>query len=440
MSLRRNNNLTTVLLNDESPKTAAALPSVGTVVTRANVAKGAVVVTDLGLRRLDFAAYTALPNDAQFFIIQGKGPDKPFLKSPVLTKGKVSFSTSKHKPTQKQISTIGFNGINFLGSLPFADNTSYWLKIRKNDNDAANRSQPESLYAQFKTGTGATQASLAFGLVANGVKNVSLQPANGYVNIDVLADNAVDIGAGATGAITVAYGSRNVKFATAVDAVASVGDYIRLDESVGAAPGNTDPIYKIVAMDTVNEIATLDRPYSGTSMTAAAAGNAFLILAANINGPVFGIRIQGAQANFDVNAFRDFYANRFTVSFSDEAALNTHVQGAFNGNGVWQQVAMDEYMTYGFEGQNEMLGVPPVPRDQEVKIPGVRSNTLATSRYSALQINWTEDIRGLVTVGGGQGSVLVYLNLGGGGTIDATLNTGLELITVFGIAAASVNP
>ena len=54
-----------------------------------------------------------------------------------------------HKAAQQQITVVGFNGTT--GALPVANDTSFFIKIRKNDNDAANRSQPMSLFAQFKT-------------------------------------------------------------------------------------------------------------------------------------------------------------------------------------------------------------------------------------------------------------------------------------------------
>ena len=117
----------------------------------------------------------------------------------------------------------------------------------------------------------------------------------------------------------------------------------------------------------------------------------------------------------------------------------TPVQGARNGNGVWQQVAMDEYMGYGFEGQMEMMAVPPKPRDQEVKIPGIGANLAVDCKYSAIQLGWTEDIRGLVSMAGAEGSHLIYVNLNTAGSLSATANTGSELATALGLTPADLN-
>jgi hypothetical protein len=97
-------------------------------------------------------------------------------------------------------------------------------------------------------------------------------------------------------------------------------------------------------------------------------------------------------------------------------------------------------MNYGFEGQNEQLAVPPRMRDQEVKIPGVGSNTAATSRYSAVNIAWEEDVRGLVSMAGGQGSVLVYLNLDASGLLDTTTsNNGEAFALALGLTPSALD-
>jgi hypothetical protein len=102
---------------------------------------------------------------------------------------------------------------------------------------------------------------------------------------------------------------------------------------------------------------------------------------------------------------------------------------------MWQQVAMDEYMSYGFEGENNQLAVPSTPRTQEVKIPGTAGNTSLTSKYSTLTLAWEETISGLVSMDGGKGAVIVDLNLrdnAGTGILVGSASTGEELVKVLG--------
>lgn len=371
-----------------------ALPLATEVVSPANLPLGAVVITDLGLRRL-----ASIPAGSDFLIVQGNGANQPLLKSEILNESRITITKAKFKEATQQITAIGFNGTT--GSLPAANDTSYFIKIRKNDNDAGNRSQPMSLFAQFKTDATGTQEELAFGLAKVGTKNMADEPANGYLRFEVLSDTA----AGTAVNVDVVYGSREVILAAA--GTAAVGDIITID---GAA-------YKIDAI--VGTTVTLNMPYQGVTATG---------VAADYNptaGTNFGVRLRGVAAPFDVAALRDFYTNRFTATFSDENVLVTHLQGATEGTGAWQRVAMDEYMTYGFEGMNEMISIPPRARDQYVVEGG---------EYSAIEVRWKEGIDTLVTTHVGEGSVIVYAQLDGASQLPGTLAAG-EVANLLGALA-----
>lgn len=101
-------------------------------------------------------------------------------------------------------------------------------------------------------------------------------------------------------------------------------------------------------------------------------------------------------------------------------------------------------MNYGFEGQNDMIGVPPSARDQVVKIPGVAANTALTSKYSVVNLKWVDDVRGALVVSAfAKGNVLVYLNLensAGLGILDTvTANTGETLAAALGLTPADLD-
>lgn len=447
--LRKINNHLSVVLSDVS-KLTSALPAVGVVVTDANLEKGAVVMTDAGMRR---TTLSALADGDGFFIVQGKGVGIKLMRTSILNKGKIRLTTSKHKETRQQITTIGYNGTT--GSLPTANNTDFWIKIRKNDNDAANRSQPMPLFAgPVKTDASGTQEELATALQKSGIKNFSQEPANGYLRFEVINDEAgaaITVAAGAdltdlqfvngskivTGLLT---GAPALGTDEILDNIVA-GDYLRAGTAV------TAPIYKVVANTagtaSTPAFLTLDIPFQGASVTIAY-GSTEVITASASAAAEWGIILTGIQANFDVNKFRDFYANRFTANFSDTSTLVTHTQGAYNGSGMWQQVAMDEYLAYGIDGQNDMLGMPPTYRDQEVKIPGIGSNTALTSKYSTINVEWFDVSQtALVSVVPAKGNALVYLNLldsSGSGLLDtATANTGETLAAALGLTPADLN-
>ena len=420
---REANNVFSVVLSDVT-KLTAALPSVGTVVTNANLESGAVVLCDMGMRRLDAAAYTALAATAQYFVVQGRGANTSLMKSPAITKGSTTFSIAKHKAAVQQVTYVGYNGTT--GALPVANSTDFYIKIRKRDNDAANRSQPMSLFAgPVQTDSTGTQEELAFALAKNGIRNFNQEPANGYLRFE-LVSNAASVTDGTATSITIAKGSK-VGTLNAAATTFVVGDVIRMGTTL------TSPVYKIVALSTTT--VTFNIPLQGDSI---AAGAIRYFTAANAATAAFGVRLTGVVAPFNVNTMRDYYANRFTTTFSDSSTLVT-VTGAQNGNGVWQQVAMDEYLSYGFEGENNQLAVPSLARDQYVKIPGVGSLVAADCTYSALSIGWIEDMRGLVAMAPAKGNVIVWLNLTNAGSLSATTNTGNQLVTSFGLTASDFN-
>jgi hypothetical protein len=403
MSFRRMNNKTTAMIGADAA-TAGALPPLGNVVSPANLPLGAVVVTNLGLQRL-----ASVPAGSDFLIVQGNGANQPLLKSEILNQARTTATTAGHKAATQQITAIGFNGTT--GSLPTANDTSYFIKIRKNDNDAGNRSQPMSLFAQFKTDATGTQAELAFGLAKVGTKNMEDEPANGYLRFEVLSDGTLTAFAAN---VTVAYGSKEAT-STGHGMTVGVETHIRID---GAD-------YLATATDA--NTFTLNMPYQGESGVVLAAVAGTVAAATN-----FGVRLRGVAAPFDVVALRDFYSNRFTATFSDENVLVTHLQGATEGTGAWQRVAMDEYMTYGFEGMNEMISIPPRARDQYV---------IEGARYSALEIRWKESMDTLVTTHVGEGSVLVYLELTGapGSGVVGAGTAGEELLNVLNVTVADLD-
>jgi hypothetical protein len=428
---RKANNVFSALLSDASATTSAlntAVPA-GNVVTNLNLPIGAVVVCDMGMRRLNSTSYGLLTATDKFFIVQGRGATQPLMKSPALTKGMVAISASKFRAAVQQVTIVGYNGTT--GALPVANNTDFWIKVRKRDNDAANRSQPMSLFAgPVKTDATGTQAELAMALVASGFRNFTNQePANGYLRFEAIT-NATS--AAVTGATSLTFTNRSkvVAITGAATSNVAVGDFLRVG---GAAV--TNAVYRVTAV-TATAI-TLSTFFVNDTTTLTVA-NVHVITAANAAIGNFGVRLTGIVAPFDVNAFRDYYANRWTTSFSDGSTLIT-VTGAQNGNGVWQQVAMDEYLNYGFEGENNQLAVPSVPRDQVVKIPGVAGNTEQSSRYSTLTLNWTEEILGLASMNKPQGSVLLHCNLTNVTTGLVTATTAEEVVnTIGGTSAAAL--
>lgn len=402
MQLRRQDNVTYVSIAD----TTAAAPGAGDVASTTTVVNGAIALVDAGNVVLDNTSYGNLADTDTVRVVQNIAGELVFTAA--FTKGAIlSTTVAQYVAPVQQITRIGYNGTS--GSLPSTTSeTSFYIKIRKNDLDAANRSQPNSLFAQFKTDAAGSQEELALGLVKNGVKNMSTQPEgnNGYLRFEALCD---ELGAtdGTATTISIDYGSKTGTLNAGATTFA-VGDLLRIG---GGAV--TDPVYKITALATTT--VTLDIAYQGASGTGITIE---YITAADAAIAEFGVQLRGVASDFDVDAFRNYYANRFTATFSDTSTLNTHVQGANDGNGTWQQVAMDEYMSMGNQGENEQLAVPPRKRTSSVVTDG---------EYDAVMLDVKEDINGLVSAEKADANILVYVEDGQGSP------SGLAFATIFGV-------
>ena len=401
--LRKSDNVFAALVSDHETST---IPADGKLVTNANLGSGGVCFVDAGGRR---ETYGDIATGGRYAIVQSLGVNKPLMRSPLITKGKETFSLGVHVDAVQQVTTVGYNGTT--GSLPSANSTDYYLRIRRNDNNGRDNSQPTSQFAgPIKTDAAATQSEVAKELVKSGIKNFALDP-DGYIKFEMLnagARSAIT----ATGTVTLTFtkGSKLVEASlpTATTAIVA-GDYIAVSNVL------TSPVYKVTSEETTSGDLTLEWAYQGETITIVASAVAIRITNANAVAAASGVQITGVENKFSVSNWRNYYTNRFTATFSDTAATITSLVGAKTGSGMWEQVAMDEFMNWGFEGQGT-IGTPPTIRESAVKIPGEGANTALTSRYSVINIAWTEDVSYLTSNATAKGNVLIYLNLNGAAT------------------------
>ena len=436
MQLTQQDNVTYVTIADN----AAAAPTAGGVASSTTIVDGAAAIVNEGGIILDAAAYTALGADRQVRLVQNIGGDLFYTAD--FTKGKLRAgksnksgaptasgpaSISIYSAAVQQITRIGYNGTT--GSLPIANDTSYWIKIRKNDNDAANRSQPASLFSQFKTDATGNQAELAFGLVEVGIKNMSTQAqgTNGYLRFEAICDEAgAAITSGGATPVTAwvfTYGSAVVESSAVGIATLTnlnVGDVIKI------AAATTSPVYKVEAIElgtaTTTTKVTLTYAYQGADATVAIGTSRRILEAAHIIAE-YGVQLRGVADDFNVNSFRNYYSNRFTGPFSDTSVLTTLSSASRNGSGTWQEAAMAEYMSMGNQGENSMLAVPPTMRTASVETDG---------EYDVLALTADEDIHGLTSANTETSKAMLYLQDGSGSP------SGLAIAVVLGFAAGDL--
>jgi hypothetical protein len=74
---------------------------------------------------------------------------------------------------------------------------------------------------------------------------------------------------------------------------------------------------------------------------------------------------------------------------------------AFDGLGVYEQVANDEYISWGDEGQVFVDQVPPQFREQDAVVGG---------EYSPLVLGWVNNLPSLIGAGENKGQAILYMD------------------------------
>ena len=419
MQLRRQDNVAYAAIADTTAVSPGAV-----VITPSTLAIGAAaLVTEGNLAYVAQALFDALDDSTRLRVVQNIAGKLVFsaaftkggiIKSALIGGNNTYATVSQYVAPVQQVTRIGYNGT--IGALPTTTvKSNFFIRLRKRDNDAANRSQPNSLYAQFQTDITGSQEELALGLVKNGILNMTTQPKgnNGYIKFEML-NAGVRSAATATAVVTLTF-TKDSTLVTASLATASTavvaGDYI----SIAAA--TTTGVYKVKSKDGSGNL-TLETAYQSATTTIVA--NAASIRIANGLAVVAasGVQMTGVASDFDVNAFRNYMTIRFTATFSDTTVKVTHVDGAKDGTGTWQQVAMDEYMSMGNQGENQMLSVPPVMRTSSVVTDG---------QYDCVHIAIKEDINGLVSAEKADADIFVFIQDGSGSLSGDALATALNV-------------
>lgn len=339
-----------------------------------------------------------------FRIVQGTGVGSPLRISPLFKSGEYTLSGHKYAAATEQISYIGFNGTS--GSIDADDaSTSYYITLIMNNPNEADRSQPRRLYGQYTTpATGQTNAISTLALSDNLIKNVSVLKDDKVRVERVNSGTNTALGTGVDN-VTFTKGSKTVS-ATDVDdattnAALAVGELIR----VGTA--DTDPVYAIVSIDTAGNTLELDQPFQGETTTLADTALE-RVTVANLGN--WGIKLTGINRSFDVAKNRNNYKTRFTVNLSDSFNTTgiTTSQKAFEGLGTPNQVAMDYYEGSGFNGQNDLIGVPPGSRDA---VP-----TSITGEYAAIRLAQSNTVSSVVSSSSLNSDCIIYLEYSDGST------------------------
>ena len=391
MALDSKNNIKSVFIVPDKSVTTA------TKMTPGSAGAGRIAVTDVSNNVLDA---TTVLLQSTIKIVKDRGASLPLQQVRLNIADIIAYSGACYQDPTEQVSYIGFNGT--AGSIATNNDTFYEIKLEHVPNAFAYGKRPANYkYGTYQSDGGATEEEIATGLVKSLIQNfkpnrtidwrVFSSTVNGSTSTAAIDTDIVDL--------KVTKYSKAVTITTTGPAAITSGTYLRF----GSSATNTS-IYKVVTgfsgvAGTYTII--LDYAFQGESATYLDT-QVFSVIPTTNN---WGIKIEGIKQKYDVNRWRQYDKVRFNP-FINGAFVNATVTtpvattAAFDGVGVYEQAANDEYISWGDEGQIFVDQVPPLFREQDAAVGG---------EYDIAILGWLNKLPSLIGAGENKGSAIFYI-------------------------------
>ena len=373
--------------------------------------------------------------------------------SPLFNFSDCTITAGKNTAAAQQVTTIGSNGTTTVGLGDFAIGgdtaalaavgNSYYVLIEKQDNDEANRSgYAPAITAQVKLDNpdGETAAEylhirlaeqLREAIRVNDQLEVATPTTRGpkYVRAEVIVVDDTTKATLTKNCVCV-HGSKTISSHDGGNfAAMAAGSYVVLGQDV----------YKTTSGGGAATF-TIAQPFAGASQTITAgtdtATAGFLTVANLSNLTGVGLRLTGtAQHSFDVAAERIHSESRFNVRFAKDGenvgAAITRTTAADEGLGSYEQVATEEYHSFGSLGLRWVSDIPGQVRP---------ANALATKSYGCIQVSQSKAKNNtLIGQTVGKMQMNIWIELEADGTTEATANLIQETLRIqLGIGNANL--
>jgi hypothetical protein len=420
MALDSKNNIKSVFIVN----TALSAVTSGTITpgsTNSGVA-GSVVIANMSNQVL--TASTVVDYD-KIKIIKDRGANLP-LQQVVLDLAAIkAYVGAAGQAATEQVSYIGYDGDN-TNTIQVLENNFYSIKLEHTPNSFAYGKRPANYkYGTFQSPLGIAQNGIGAAIVANGLVASLIQNFRPNRTTDWRIFAAVTVAgtrlaAGASGTLTFTKYSKVVKASAAgATSLTIVGDYIQVAPGATATDG-TVGTYKVAAKSGNDLI--LENAFNGETVSGVAATGLIRVPKATAEGTTtaFGIKITGVKQKYDVNRWRQYDKVRFNTFLDGFPNTTTPTlvttTAAFDGTGVYEQVANDEYISWGDEGQVFVDQVPPLFREQDAVIG---------TQYNPVVLGWLDKLPSLIGAGENKGQAILYMS--GSATVP---NQGATLIDV----------
>lgn len=305
---------------------------------------------------LDFSATDALGSNDEFRVVVKRGnyvETSDIIEYDTITE----ISKGSYSAATQQVDYVGYNGSS--GAIEAINSNAYYFGLEflgDTYHDQARRDKETVIYGSPSSNT--TGYHVAHGVIDNFNKGMALyrrQTGEDVVKLEAICDESGGALSVTTGDLTVTKGSKYVTAATDADGELAVNDFFR------ATSTDTDGVYRVVAIDTSNEIWTLDRPYEGSSATLTSTNTTYIASATGLAAD-WGIKITGVDLNREPGYFKQgpIRFRTYVDDFGDTTITND--TAADRGTGTTSQVQALEKQFMGISGHDWRTFPQQVPR------------------------------------------------------------------------------
>ena len=348
-------------------------------------------------------------------LIKDRGDGLP-LQQVVLTLPSVAtYTGTAHVNASEQVSYIGNNGTTgtITGSLGPVISNFFIIKLEHTPNSFIYGKRPASYkYGTYQSTASDTDNTVCENLVRSLIQNFRANRTTDWrVRSEVVCNAPSTPTAPSFTNITL---TKYSKAATVSGTLPAVGDVIRIADAGVLTVDTQTAVYKVTAVNATSNVITLNYAYQGPSgLTLAADCDD---ITATYLGSSTGIKITGIKQKYDVNRWRQYDKVRFNVLLEGfGVATPVDTTAALDGTGVYEQVANDEYISWGDEGQVFVDQVPPLFREQDA---------VSTASYTPLNIGWLDRLPSMIGAGENRGAIINYI------ANVATANQGLDVVAL----------
>ena len=304
------------------------------------------------------------------FIVVQKISGATNVISNTIKKDSIKSATRKaYTAPTEQVDYIGFNGTS--GALDVINSNTYFIRLGLNQGLTSNHGGLYLKHGVYISDATATESEIAAGLAKSLVANFSRETDNCIKFERVINNTLVTL----VETYSPVNGSKYVLASAAP--TTTVGHAFRFGTAL------TDPTYIVTAIDTVNNIITLDVPFQGPSASAVTCE------AAAVGVLNWGVKLTGLSLPFTTGKIHYAKSQWKTTIEGFTSTVITNSVGASSGSGYESAVKELEWFCQNFEGDFYTVGEPNLyPR-----------RALASGNYDFIILETVENYQGSIVSG-----------------------------------------